>query len=392
MTARINGTEFTRRYISENLLQEHKRVKVVVVDLDINPNHPAIQGRFDFLDPDHEARIRSRKNDDSRFIEALHGASCMAILKRNGQLSQHEQLYWDLAPFADIYFFPLLDPAEFPEALLAGYSDDVVAAFLDARRLTDTLDAIINDDSDRRLSQGDIVAITIGLDDGISLTSNSGWGTFPVYHLPSVEERIREITCEMGVSVIVSAGNRGINLDDAHAMSFNTLETPHRRKYSNSGSECGAILVGAKDGNRSWARSNSGNAIDAYGPGSIQSSDGTSRQESNIRSLDGQIFAFSLSVAWGDTSSSAVYVAAILANVQQVRIIEGFDPLPPFGARAHLRQWRAKEFGHMYRDLPTPDALAWLVGTGVLQITDDEYDEFFGSEIFIETEKDAKTA
>ena len=61
-----------------------------------------------------------------------------------------------------------------------------------------------------------------------------------------------------------------------------------------------------------------------------------------------------------------MHIAALIAHVQQVRINKGYEPLKPYEARAHLRQWSAKEFGEGFRPARTPDAIRWLIGTGVI--------------------------
>lgn len=318
-----------------------------------------------------------------RLIEAMHGASCLAILKRNGQLSPTEKMFWNLASFAEISFLPIQPARVLPPTVSIDLQDVVEEYFLRYKRLEETFDALIDETGENRLLPGDIVVVTVGIDDLTGRQDEEGSGLLPIIHEDIVAEKVRELTCNRQVTVVVSAGNMGFDLDRAHLQKLRGFRPFHRRKYSNSGVECGAILVGAKDGARAWARSNKGSCIDAYGPGVIEINDETPNETgvpggSIKRSDDGEtILPDSLPLAWGDTSSAAMYIAAIIANVQQVRLIEGLDPLAPYSARAHLRQWRAREFGEGFEVLPTPDALAWLLGTGVLNLDDEIHDEYF---------------
>jgi len=384
MTARISGTSFTRQYILDRISNFDRRVKIVLVDLDINPTHQAISERFNFFTKSDSLRNHNSANDDNRFVEALHGSSCMAILKRNGSLSSIENMYWNMAPFADVFFLPLQPAKPMPANIAIDYAANVEEYYKRIKKISDTFDILLNASDDRRLQKGDVVVVTVGFNDPLEDTKNAGSGLFPLLHEDFIAGKVRELTCDREVSVIFSAGNMGTDLDSAHLTNFKGLRPFSQRKYKNFGVECGAIIVGAKNGKRAWARSNKGRCIDAYGPGEIEAAGNSSTvvdvPGSSIDVENGTIKASSIPLTWGDTSSAAVYVAAILANVQQVRLLEGFEPLRPYSARAHLRQWRAKEFGDGHKILPTPDALAWLLGTGVIDIDEETFNDYFTSQ------------
>lgn len=195
----------------------------------------------------------------------------------------------------------------------------------------------------------------------------------PMVHSPMVEWAVRQLTRAYGISVVLAAGQSGIDLADIPGdLRVNLrnptlydefgLPRPSLFPYSNMGLECGAILVGGSMKRKASHGVNYGRCVDAFSRFKISGEkpakfDGLEPQEMSL--LDG-------------TSLASMVVAASLANLQQIRILsEGVTPLTPVDARAHIRQWRhmsPEKFTcqHEFTGRP-PDLEAMLVGTGVIK-------------------------
>lgn len=350
-----------------------RRVKLVHVDLDIHKDHPDIDGRFKFyIDGDEEA-ADARSIDYERALQMLHGASCLAVLTRSGELTGPDEQFWNLADFADIYSLPVRAPEAPPCELYPELSIAQATYFSDVASVVGTLDALLHEKSEKALQKGDVVAITFGLDD-VSPSKQRQSGLFPIIHNPIIAERVRRITTELEVSVVVSAGNAGQNLDFAHMSKQGCINPATPRHYQNHGVPCGAVIVGASQDGRRGPTTNYGSCVDAYAPGSIFEMVEGKRQKlvgvepdalgqddlGRFIDMNGRV------LHWADTSSATMYVAALLANLQQFRLCRGFAPVQPYAARAHLRQWQALDPSAPTSTIRLPDIISWLVGTGVI--------------------------
>lgn len=390
MAGRRSGIrDFVERFICTDaeVLDDNQRIKIVLVEQSWHEDHQSINGQYKHLYDDDREIVAQRiayctdpNTGGVSSIEAMHGTACAAILKCAGPLTNWEADFWNLADFADVYLtaFPHSDLEETCNGLLSlslgdgpdfgkGRRPKVDPLHIHAdnmKFLNSALDRIIAKAESGALGAGDIIVIPHAVEDSITLPQDRAVA-LPITIYPTVENRIARLTKDFKISVVIPSGNSNINLDN--------YETPfmqmpiHRRKFFNSGLACGAVLIGEASRYHRPMSTNFGKCVDAFVGGLLRSDD-ANRSPGFDRELDRY---------YAGTSSSAVFVAAVLACVQTLRKrSDHLDVLKPFEARAHLRQWLTISIDQQ-RLMRPPDVLAWLLGTGLIELSDTEWEQLF---------------
>ena len=274
--------------------------------------------------------------------------------------------------------------------------------------------------ADSKVGQGDVVAIPLTYRDSIVeffdlnktdiINPNSDdeeeqevdeVDDLPIIVWHEVERLITRLTCEHRISVVLSAGNQGVQLEATQhqtVQAFIDEKTDDADIFNCRGVACGAVLVGKQHPGiaRIWPhktpereeralgnlsppkRANFGTCVDAYGRGGTREIDQFLDKRVNV--VDDSIYAH-----WEGTSFAAMVTAACLATVQQVRITCDFlvrkandetaedwpviSPYKPYEARAHIRQWQSldvREFPCLEDMLGPPvNVLDWLRGSKI---------------------------
>lgn len=383
-----------------------RRVKIVHVDQCWNTDHDLLSrdvvfGSVASMEINKE---RLDKHSSGSDYDPLHGTACISAIQLNlgrdgGELCDREKNLWNLADFTEVVLVPVRnDLAKItskdeahalkyfmkqngftPElanyfienvANPAGkdaknvaeakkYAEEAVSVYKASQSITGALDEIIQLKKSGVLEHGDVVVITIQ-------TELHGQEThaLPIIHNPWIEEKVQELTNEHGLSVIIPAGNSGIDLGSKYYPRFGKattsgMESEERKLFENRGVSCGAILVGADSENKHSKTVNHGPCVDVYGRCAVTVPDPATLPISN--DLYGH---------WSQSSIASMVAAAVIGTVQQIRFAtldEKISPLKPYEARAHIRQWKHLEAS----DTPCiddmmgdpPDICAWLRGT-----------------------------
>lgn len=199
----------------------------------------------------------------------------------------------------------------------------------------------------------------------------------PVIIYPEVEAKIRILTQEYKISVVIAAGNDRANLSTLdlneifNGAMCNAIHKDREKLFKNYGVGCGAVIVGATDLDKeNWlspiyrnareqmpdeefeeakkkrkdlSEANHGICVDAFGRGSALSVTGAEYENDTV--LPKKLYAH-----WAGASIAAVVTAACLATLQQYRMavaVRRGEPktptLKPIEARSHLRVYRALE-------------------------------------------------
>ncbi|MEO1677857.1 MAG: hypothetical protein AAFU80_06805 [Pseudomonadota bacterium] len=426
MVAKISGIDFALDKIKEIDSESPRSIRIAHVDYSWDLSSPAITGVLNFFDDSDRNTIQTRNlaTTANYDLQARHGSACSAILRTSAaiNLTGSEQHVWNLAPHATVYAVPLALPeAKFPsggikklwsaikdgsefesehlketweeferdwdEGYLSAYqcapkdTEDeegtteegakllgLLEDFIDYQnfRLTvnATFDRLIELCEKGELSKGDLIVCPINAKsiECCPETATLRNFDFPILQYGSVREKIAKITCDYEVSVIVAAGNSGLDLSHGKLPLFFGTKAI-QETYKNRGLACGAVLVGAdnKHSTRNSMRMvNKGKCIDSSG-----------RYELH----EAEAFQSALSVLadhWSLSSGASMVVAACLANIQHYRHHIGAGVLKPYEARAHIRQWAAmdpnKSIGMVnrkgYMGSP-PDLEAWMKGTRI---------------------------
>ncbi|WP_461427695.1 hypothetical protein [Gymnodinialimonas sp.] len=420
MVATVSGLKFAHEKISISQRESYS-VRVVHVDYSWDLSSSIIGKSLKFFDDQIDRTEVNTRNSLRKSLETdlipEHGTACTAILKTDPSvmLTEHESQVWNLAPFANVYAMPLQmtegmligkDAAMVLNALLGrgnfatnelekeveefeghwlrgfesqGYRNTLSAfqkavnlchdylSFNNARNsLLSTFDRLINLCHRGELAPGDIIVCPISAQTrGFCPTTGIVKSfDFPIAQFSSVRQRIAKLTTDHSISVILSAGNSGLDLSHGDLpLFFGTIADSSI--YRNRGIACGAVITGAdlKHSSRATTRAvNTGKCIDASGRYELDNAEKFTHRE--LKHLANH---------WSLSSGASMVVAACLASIQQYRINTGYKPLKPYEARAHMRQWtllpnhrgRGIVNGSGFMGSP-PDLEAWMVGTGLV--------------------------
>ncbi len=208
------------------------------------------------------------------------------------------------------------------------------------------------------LAPGDVIVLP--------MSAERDGHTRPLHLEPDIERMFHFLTVKCGLVVVVAAGNKFLKSSEELDQGQNGLKDGCPSSVLNAGTTCGAILVAEDRLDDEKARLKGYRWIDAFldvNTGDDLDLSGLSDEEKDhvpqiFQTNDGNY----------KTSASAMAVGALLATVQEARRRRHLDPLKPYEARAHLRQWRCDPQGSRHS---CPDALGWLIGTQVFPIGPD---------------------